>query len=197
MTEIITLGPVGYNPKGEYNSELQYERLDVVLYNGVSYVALQTVQGELPTNTEYWDALGISGADMSNYYTKSEVNTAVNAKYTKPESGIPKTDLSVEVQSSLSKADSALQRETYTGTITSIKMNGSTVSNEGEANLGTVITSHQDISGKEDKANKTTSISSSSTDTEYPSAKSVYTYVETKIGDIGTILDNLDIGDGV
>jgi len=39
---------------------------------------------------------------------------------------------------------------TNTGTITSVKMNGSTVSTSGEADLGTVITQHQDISGKQD-----------------------------------------------
>lgn len=37
------------------------------------------------------------------------------------------------------------------------------------------LTEHQDISGKEDKTNKVTSISSQSTDTEYPSALAVYT----------------------
>lgn len=63
---------------------------------------------------------------------------------------------------------------TNTGTITSVKMNGTTISSSGEADLGTVITEHQDISGKEDKLNKVTSMSSSSTDTQYPSAKSVY-----------------------
>ena len=47
------------------------------------------------------------------------------------------------------------------------------------------LTSHQDISGKEDKTNKVTSISSSSTDTEYPSAKAVYSYAEPKIEDTG------------
>ena len=35
-----------------------------------------------------------------------------------------------------------------------------------------------DISGKEDKSNKTTSIDSNSTDAQYPSAKAVYDYVE-------------------
>ena len=158
MAEIITLGPVAYNPKGEYNSEIFYERLDVVLYNGVSYVAKQNVQGQLPTNTEYWDQLGVSGADMANYYTKSEVDTAVNAKYTKPGTGIPKTDLESSVQASLGKADSAVQ----------------------------------DVSGKEDTSNKVTSISSSSTNTEYPSAKGVYDYVETKIGEIDTYLDAIN-----
>ena len=36
------------------------------------------------------------------------------------------------------------------------------------------LTAHQNITGKEDKNNKVTSLSSSSTDTEYPSAKAVY-----------------------
>lgn len=36
------------------------------------------------------------------------------------------------------------------------------------------LTAHQDITGKEDKSNKVTSLSSSSTDTQYPSAKAVY-----------------------
>lgn len=55
------------------------------------------------------------------------------------------------------------------------------------------LTSHQDISGKEDKSNKVTSISSSSTDTQYPSAKCVYDIV----GDIETILTTLTTGNGV
>ena len=37
------------------------------------------------------------------------------------------------------------------------------------------LTQHQDIRGKEDKSNKVTSLSSFSTDDEYPSAKAVYT----------------------
>ena len=36
------------------------------------------------------------------------------------------------------------------------------------------LTSHQNITGKEDKSNKVTSLSSSNTDTQYPSAKAVY-----------------------
>lgn len=42
---------------------------------------------------------------LDNAATKTEVN----AKYTKPSSGIPKTDLASVVQTSLNKADSALQ----------------------------------------------------------------------------------------
>lgn len=36
------------------------------------------------------------------------------------------------------------------------------------------LTSHQDISGKENTSNKVTTISSSSTNTQYPSAKAVW-----------------------
>lgn len=45
------------------------------------------------------------------------------------------------------------------------------------------ITSHQDITGKEDKSNKVTSLSASSTDTQYPSAKCVYDYIQSLDGD--------------
>lgn len=59
------------------------------------------------------------------------------------------------------------------------------------SNASDFLTEHQDISGKEDISNKVTSISSSSTDTEYPSAKSVYNYVSTILGDIETALSEV------
>ena len=98
--------------------------------------------------------------------------------YSKPSTGIPKTDLASAVQTSLGKADSALQSFTESdpvfkasaaasitsadisnwnaktsnvGTITGIKMNGASKGTSGVVDLGTVITSHQDISGKLDK----------------------------------------------
>lgn len=43
-----------------------------------------------------------------------------------------------------------------TGTITGITMNGTSKGTSGVVNLGTVITSHQDISGKADKSTTTT-----------------------------------------
>lgn len=69
------------------------------------------------------------------------------------------------------------------GTITGITMNGVSKGTSGVVNLGTVITEHQDISGKEDKSNKVTSISANSTDTQYPSAKCVYDYIQSLDGD--------------
>jgi len=48
--------------------------------------------------------------------------------------------------------DSVSGYTTNTGTITGIKMNGSSKGTSGVVDLGTVITAHQDISGKADKA---------------------------------------------
>ena len=69
------------------------------------------------------------------------------------------------------------------GTITGITMNGVSKGTSGVVNLGTVITSHQDISDKEDKSNKVTSLNSNSTNTQYPSAKCVYDYIQSLDGD--------------
>ena len=151
-------------------------------------------------------------------------NDAGYGTYTKPTTGIPKSDLASGVQVSLGKADTALQKhqdisgkvdntaagansllskitnswtatptdDTYfirqdtssknefgrvkfstlwsyikskveslgytknTGTITGIKMNGASKGTSGVVDLGTVITAHQDISGKQDKTTAVT-----------------------------------------
>ena len=62
------------------------------------------------------------------------------------------------------------------------------IKNDGTIDTNTYLTQHQDISGKEDKTNKVTSINSSSTDTQYPSAKCVYDIV----GDIATALNTIN-----
>ena len=55
------------------------------------------------------------------------------------------------------------------GTITGIKMNGTSKGTSGVVDLGTVITAHQDISGKQDKVLKFTNLTASSwtSDTTY------------------------------
>lgn len=50
----------------------------------------------------------------------------------------------------------------------------------------------KDLTDVETTTNKVTSIDNTSTDTQYPSAKAVYTIV----GDIESILEELDIGGG-
>lgn len=87
----------------------------------------------------------VDDTNTTNKFTNTTEKSSWNAKYDKPSEGIPSTDLSSAVQTSLGKADTALQSETYTGTITSVKMNGSTIASSGEADLGTVLTQHQSI----------------------------------------------------
>lgn len=62
--------------------------------------------------------------------------------YSKPSGGIPKTDLASTVQTSLGKADTALQSytEQYKGTVTKVKINGSEKSpdSNGLVDLGTI-----------------------------------------------------------
>ena len=72
---------------------------------------------------------------------------------------------------------------TNVGTITSVKMNGSTIASSGEADLGTVLTQHQDISGKLDTSKVKSTYSTTSGD--------VYdvSYINTIIGDISSALD--------
>lgn len=68
--------------------------------------------------------------------------------YSKPSGGIPKSDLASAVQTSLGKADTALQSytERYKGTVTGVKINGTTKSQtNGIVDLGTVITAHQTL----------------------------------------------------
>jgi len=162
--------------------------------------------------------------------------------YSKPSGGIPSTDMTSEVQTSLGKADSALQSHqdisgkqdvliagsnitiasdgktisatdtTYsnattgaaglmsaedktklngiasgatanTGTITSVKMNGSTIASSGEADLGTVITQHQDISGKLNTSQVKNATSTTAGD--------VYDvrYINSVLGDVNTALE--------
>lgn len=135
----------------------------------------------------------VSGKGLStNDYTTDEKNklsgiasgAQVNVIETVKVNGTALTPSSKAVDVSVPTKVSQLTNDsgytTNVGTITGITMNGASKGTSGVVNLGTVITSHQDISGKEDKSNKVTTISSSSTDTQYPSAKAVYTGLAAK-----------------
>ena len=83
MPEIKTLGPVGLNPLGDYNSQTEYEKLDVVLYQGSSYVALKPAQGIVPTNAEYWQKLVAGGVGYDDLEKTLESNYYDEITYTK------------------------------------------------------------------------------------------------------------------
>ena len=60
------LGRVAMVSKGEYSSATSYERLDIVIYEGSSYVCKKDSIGNLPTNTEYFDVLAEKGQKGEN-----------------------------------------------------------------------------------------------------------------------------------
>ena len=58
---IYNLGRVLPIFKGEYNPTETYENLDVVLYNGSSYVAINTTTNNLPTDENHWAVVAMAG----------------------------------------------------------------------------------------------------------------------------------------
>ena len=89
----------------------------------------------------------------------SGINNSIAAKYTKPTTGIPASDLAEAVQTSLGKADTALQSADIADM--ALKSEMSVVAGTGAdadkttitlktGTAATVLTQHQDISGKVD-----------------------------------------------
>ena len=148
---------------GAYDSQNQKVILTLQNGNTIEFSVADLVAGlqtEITSENKLSSGL-VDDTNQTNKFVTEQEKTTWNGKYEKANTGIPKTDLASDVQTSLGKADTAIQQ-------------------------------HQDISGKEDKSNKTTTISSSSTDTQYPSALAVYNYVDTIVGDINTLLDTLN-----
>lgn len=108
--------------------------------------------------------------------TESVVNgwgfTKNSGTYSKPSGGIPKTDLDNSVQTSLGKADTALQSytEQYKGTITGVSANGTSVSTSGVANIPAASTSAYGVT----KLSSSTSSTSTSLAATASAVKSAY-----------------------
>ena len=171
---------------GSYNDLTGKPTVDTSLSTS-STNAVQNKAVAVGINAKYTKpSTGIPKSDLASDVQTSlgKADTALQSytekytgTYSKPSTGIPKTDLASAVQTSLGKADTALQsftetdpvfsasaaagikssdisnwnsKTSNTGTITGIKMNGASKGTSGVVDLGTVITSHQDISGKLD-----------------------------------------------
>ena len=65
--------------KGEYSALTTYTAMDVVFYNGSTYVAKQTTLGNVPTNTTYWQIL-CQGQLSGNFYGTSATAGATAEK---------------------------------------------------------------------------------------------------------------------
>ena len=129
-----------------------------------------------------WELLGKIGVqvDLTDYYTKSETNTLLNNK---------QNTIDTDHKLSSDLVDDTNKTHLFVSSSEKTTWN----------NKSDFSGNYNDLSNKPDlsvyqlKSNLVTSISSSSTDTQYPSAKCVYDIV----GNIESILEELDIGEGV
>lgn len=131
---------------------------------------LATRTGLVGGNLVQYDSSALTLKDSGKKISDLATTSQVNAKYTKPSGGIPKTDLASDVKTSLGKADNAVPNtrkvnnkalssditlgaadvgvtETAfpglkkTGTVTGVKMNETTKNpSSGVVDLGTVLT---------------------------------------------------------
>ena len=79
------IGKVGLTPKKDYDLNTSYKRLDLVSYEGSSYVCLKDCIGILPTNDIYWQLsaskgdLPINGVDYNTPEEKEEFKEEIIA----------------------------------------------------------------------------------------------------------------------
>lgn len=86
-------------------------------------------------------------------------NKVITTKLNKKIEGISSSDVTTALGYTPYNATNPNGYTSNVGTITGIKMNGSSKGTSGVVDLGTVITAHQDISGKQDKITSTNKLS--------------------------------------
>lgn len=102
-----------------------------------SYDEFITVQSG---STYKWERIGNTDIDLSGYVPTTR---KINNKALSSDISLGASDVGV--------TEAAFPGLNKTGTITGITMNGASKGTSGVVDLGTVITAHQDISGKQDK----------------------------------------------
>lgn len=89
-------GKVAITPKGEWNAQTAYTKLDLVFYENASYVAIQPSTGVEPTNESYWMLMvqSAGGADLDGIIDGSiQVGNAKTLDGHEAEYFAPKADL--------------------------------------------------------------------------------------------------------
>lgn len=136
--------------------------------NGKAYITSPYYTQTLPTteDNKYYILLGIS---LSNYQIQLFPNHPIYY-YKGSQLRIYSGDKIPSKTSDLTN-DSGYTANTGTVTSVAVKMNGAskgTVTTSGTIDLGTVITAHQDISGKQDKLTAQTAYTAKGTSTKVP-----------------------------
>ena len=139
----------------------QIARVDRYKHNGTNWLFEYSLNNSGYTAAQ-WAAINSGITDV--------LVEAFRAKYDKPGSGIPKTDLASVVQTSLDKADAS-----YSKPSTGIPKSDMAADVQSSLNKAdSALQQHQDISGKEDKSNKTSSWGQTPSNDKYPTEKLVY-----------------------
>lgn len=74
---IYNLGKVIIQVKGNYSNTTTYTYLDMVYFNGSSYVAKQTTTANAPTNTKYWQIVALKG-ELSPTLTEEQTQAIIS-----------------------------------------------------------------------------------------------------------------------
>lgn len=99
------LGIVAIKNMGEYNSQTNYEKLNVVTYEGSSYCAKQSCRGILPTDTDYWQLYAEKGEKGDTGDTGPKGDTPVKGLdyYTNADKQELEAELSNDVHAEVSE----------------------------------------------------------------------------------------------
>lgn len=146
--------------------------------NGIDNIELISTVGLIKTyhinftDGSYFEYTIRDGADidLSDYYTKNETNNAINNHHDNTKQDTI-SDLST-IRNNASLGATALQPNDNVSELTNDV--GYLTQHQSLSNYYTKTEIDSVISDKENLSNKVTSISVSSTDTQYPSAKAVY-----------------------
>lgn len=173
-TSNSTYGVIG---KLYYNENTIYVKDAKTLFMN-KYLLIEHIQDGTFDKYYILDIFNIFHNHNNVYYTKSEIDNKII------------TDISGLTDNQELLFSGSYNDLTNKPTIPTVPTNISSFNNDSG-----FLTSHQDITGKEDKSNKVTSISSSSTDTEYPSAKCVHDELESLFED--TIDELIEYGESL
>jgi hypothetical protein len=143
------------NVNGTTNTVLGFSS-GTFLINNAAYNLTLRGKGTRPTYNNTTLALS---SDIPAAVTENTISgwgfTKNTGTYNKPSTGIPKTDLASAIQTSLEKADTALQTETYKGTITGVSANGTSIATSGVANIPAASTSAYGVTKLSSATNST------------------------------------------
>ena len=125
---MISAGRVLLMPKGDYSPTEPYTLLDVVSYQGASYVAKGSTTGNLPTDTTYWQLLASGGdtANLAKNFAEVESTATATAKHEIGDTFVDKDSIYVEATATIYIGDTIAigtncKKQTVEGLIAALK----------------------------------------------------------------------------